>query len=147
MQIQIKLDPAYPEPTVWILTEQITDEVTALLQQIEAPQNSPLVGYTSRNHAVLIEPEQLIRLYGAQQKVYAKTPQGEFTLRHRLYELEQQLSSKQFVRISHSEIVNLRYIQRLDLSIAGTIGIHLKNGDTAYVSRRYLSKIKAILRL
>ena len=51
------------------------------------------------------------------------------------------------VRISKSEIINLRFVKRLDLSITGTIGIQLKTGETAYVSRRYVNRIKSILGL
>ena len=79
------------------------------------------------------------------KKVYAQTTQGEFLLRRRLYELEQILDRRYFVRISKSEIVNLRFVRRLDLSIAGTIGMQLKTGETAYVSRRYVNHIKSIL--
>ena len=50
-----------------------------------------------------------------------------------------------FVRISHSEIVNLRRVKRLDLSLSGTICMELSNGTTAFVSRRYVAKIKEIL--
>ncbi|MFQ9095084.1 MAG: LytTR family DNA-binding domain-containing protein, partial [Ruminococcus sp.] len=64
-----------------------------------------------------------------------------------LYELEQLLDEKTFVRISKSEIINLRFVKRLDLSITGTIGIQLKTGETAYVSRRYVNRIKSILGL
>ena len=96
---------------------------------------------------VLLEKSQIMRIYGASQKVYAQTPQGEFCLRQRLYELEQLLDEKTFVRISKSEIINLRFVKRLDLSITGTIGIQLKTGETAYVSRRYVNRIKSILGL
>ena len=94
---------------------------------------------------VLVEQTQLVRVYGAAKKVYAQTTQGEFLLRRRLYELEQILDRRYFVRISKSEIVNLRFVRRLDLSIAGTIGMQLKTGETAYVSRRYVNHIKSIL--
>ena len=38
-------------------------------------------------------------------------------------------------------------VWRLDLGITGTIGMQLKNGETAYVSRRYVNHIKSILGL
>lgn len=52
-----------------------------------------------------------------------------------------------FVRISNSEIVNLRRVNNFDLSYAGTIRVSLNNGDTAFVSRRYIPKIKKVLGL
>ena len=50
-----------------------------------------------------------------------------------------------FVRISNSEIINLKKVKSFDLSFAGTICVTLSNGQTTYVSRRYVSKIKQVL--
>lgn len=70
---------------------------------------------------------------------------GEYTLHIRLYEIEERLNSHQFVRISNSEIINLKRVDNFDLSFTGTICVKLSNGTTTYVSRRYVAKIKKIL--
>ena len=44
-----------------------------------------------------------------------------------------------------SEIINLKAVRSFDLSRAGTIRVALKNGEAAYVSRRYVAKIKEAL--
>ena len=49
------------------------------------------------------------------------------------------------MRISNSEMINLKTVRSFDLSLAGTICVSLKNGETAYVSRRYVSRIKEAL--
>lgn len=146
MEIKIQLDSQYIDPEVHILTAAVTEEVQQLLRRISEEKPHAIVCY-DEDSAVLVEQEQLIRVYGAKQKVYAQTELGEFTLRKRLYEMEILLDSGKFVRISNSEIVNLHYVRRLDLSITGTIGMQLKNGETVYVSRRYLSRIKTILHI
>ncbi|MBQ5545013.1 MAG: LytTR family transcriptional regulator DNA-binding domain-containing protein, partial [Clostridia bacterium] len=85
------------------------------------------------------------RIYAEQQKVLAVTEKGVFQIRMRLYQLEEKLAGRKFVRISNSEIINLKKTAKFDLSIAGTIQVRLKNGQSTYVSRRYVSKIKEIL--
>lgn len=65
----------------------------------------------------------------------------------RLYEAEQRLDSRMFVRISNGEIINLKKVGGFDLSFAGTICVSLSNGTVTYVSRRYVSKIKQLLGL
>ena len=80
-------------------------------------------------------------------KVFAKTEYDLYQLRLRLYELEERLDDALFVRISNSEIVNLKKVKNLDLSFVGTICMELSNGDVSYVSRRYVSKIKRLLGL
>ena len=81
------------------------------------------------------------------RQCFPQTAEGVYTVRHRLYELEERLDRQQFVRISHSEIVNLRQVTGLDLGLTGTIRMTLTGGVTTYVSRRYVKKIKEVLGL
>ena len=75
----------------------------------------------------------------------AVTEKVTFRLRMRLYQVEEKLTGRRFVRISNSEIINLNKTANFDLSFAGTIQVKLKNGDVTFVSRRYVSEIKKIL--
>ena len=52
-------------------------------------------------------PADILRFYGEDKEVRAQTAAGVYTVRFRLYELEERLPKGQFVRVSHSEIVNL----------------------------------------
>ena len=62
----------------------------------------------------------ILRFYGEEKEVSAPRQRRDvYTVRQRLYELEQRLAAQQFVRISHSEIVNLRQVTGLDLSLYG----------------------------
>ena len=47
-----------------------------------------------------------------------------------------------FIKISQSEIVNLKEIERFNITPNGLVEIHLKNKETTYSSRRYLKAIK-----
>jgi DNA-binding LytR/AlgR family response regulator len=89
----------------------------------------------------------MLRVYAEGGKVYAETSGGRFQMRQRLYELEERLDAKRFVRISNAEIVNLGWIRGFDLSFAGTICVRMKNDAVTYVSRRYVAKIKQVLGL
>ena len=105
-----------------------------------------LLGFRG-TEAVMLAPETILRFYGEDKEVRAQTAEGVYTVRHRLYELEERLDRQQFVRISHSEIVNLRQVTGLDLGLTGTIRMTLTGGVTTYVSRRYVKKIKEVLGL
>ena len=94
-----------------------------------------------------LQTDGVLRFYGEDKAVRAQTAQAIYTVRPRLYELEQLLPPGQFVRISHSEIVNLQQVTGLDLSLTGTIRMTLSGGTACYVSRRYVKKIKEALGL
>lgn len=144
MQVEIKIDGSYEEPKVIVLTASMSDEISAVVKKLS--EDVPQVISGVRNEKVeVIEPQTIIRIYAASGKVFAVTEKGEYTLRLRLYELEERLDGSRFVRISNSEIINLQKVNCFDLSFTGTICVKLSGGATTYVSRRYVSKIKKIL--
>lgn len=146
MHIRFQLDENCTETEIIIRASQMSDEISEIMQKLSHTQQKLLAGFD--NKAVeLLDTKDVIRFYSSNQKVYAQTPSRELTIRLRLYELEERLDPKLFVRISHSEIVNLQAVQKIDLSLAGTICITFVHGITTYVSRRYVSKIKTVLGL
>lgn len=145
MKIELKLDPAEPEARVVIHAPARTPEVEALLDRL-GRSDAGLLGFRE-DTAVPLPPEKILRFYGEDKAVLAQTPDGVYTMRLRLYELEQRLADRGFVRISNSEIVNLRQVTALDLSFTGTIRMTLAGGTAVYVSRRYVKKIKEALGL
>ena len=144
MQVEIKIDDSYTEPKIIILTASMTEEVNDVMKKIS--ENNPQIISGSKNGKIeVLEQNDLFKLYASNGKVFAVTNSGEYALRLRLYEVEKRLNQSQFVRISNSEIINLKKVKNFDLSFTGTICVELINGTTTYVSRRYVSKIKKIL--
>ena len=144
MQVEIKIDSTVREPKVIVLTDRMTDEVNEIVRKISETEPAMLAGFREDTVTVL-DPEEIYRIYAANGKVFAVTAKAEYSLRMRLYEVEERFRGSSFVRISNSEIINLKTVRSFDLSLAGTIRVALKNGETAYVSRRYVGKIKEAL--
>lgn len=144
MQIEIKIDSEFKEPKAVIFTDKVTDEITELVRQLSDERSSVIAGFKD-DTAELLEHNDIFRIYASNGKVYAETANDTFTLRLRLYEAEQRLDNQIFVRISNSEIINLKKVTNFDLSFVGTICVKLSNGTVTYVSRRYVAKIKQIL--
>ena len=116
------------------------------MQRLAEEKPRLLAGF-KKETVSLLEQEKIIRIYAANSKVFAVTEDNEYQVRLRLYELEDRLDRKFFVRISNSEIINLRKIEEFDMSFTGTICVSLTNGAVTYVSRRYIAKIKQLLGL
>ena len=62
-----------------------------------------------------------------------------------LYKIEDYLDRNIFVRISNSEIINLEKTKNFDFKYLGTISCQMVNGDTCFVSRRAMKKVREIL--
>ncbi|MGG0741633.1 LytTR family DNA-binding domain-containing protein [Niallia taxi] len=139
MEIEVKIDSAYKEPKVIIITDKITNEVKSLMDKIS--ENKKLTVF-SEEEAIIVEADEIIRIYSENKKVYVQTNHSIYSIRMRLYELEEKLILNQFIRISQSELINRNQIVSMDISLTGTIGVLLKNDIKTFASRRYVSKIK-----
>lgn len=144
MDIEIKINSEYKIPKIIVLTDKVTDEISAVVSRIsdEAPQ--VIAGFQD-NILHILKEDEIIRVYSSGGKIIAATDSGEFFLRQRLYESEERLDQSKFVRISNSEIINLRKVKHFDMSFVGTICVSFSDSTVTYVSRRYVSKIKKIL--
>jgi DNA-binding LytR/AlgR family response regulator len=146
MVVEIKIDRTCTEPKLIIYTTAITEEVTELTKRLSAKTSKSLAGYQGEQ-VQIIPVSHILRIYTEKQKVLLQTESETLQLKYRLYELEEMLDRERFVRISNSEIVNFDKVKCLDLSISGTILLRFQNGQTTYVSRRYVSKIKELYHL
>lgn len=146
MKIEIKIDAGCKEPKVVILTDRVTEEINEIVKRLSGEQTRMLAGFKD-GQATVLEPERIYRVYASNGKVYAEAEGGTYLLRLRLYEAEERLSDRSFVRISGGEVINLKKVRGFDLSFMGTICVSLSNGTVTYVSRRYVSKIKQLLGL
>lgn len=72
------------------------------------------------------------------QKVYGS--------RQRIYELEENLKPKHFLRISKSSLVNLMKIISVKPTLGGRFSVVLSNGEEIIILRKYVSELKKVLR-
>lgn len=146
MEVEWKLEPGRTEPKVVILAGERTPALERLVRELSGLALSPIPVW--RGEEMLRLPQEaFLRFYTQDKGVLAQTEEGSFPVRLRLYELEQRLDATRFVRISNGEIVNLDRVTALDLSLTGTIRMTLTGGVYAYVSRRYVKKIKQTLQM
>lgn len=144
MKVDIHIQPGCGEVSVTITAPALTDEIKALAVRLQG--GGVLTGWRG-DVATPLAAADILRCYGEEKRVKVQTTQGVYDLKERLYELEGKLDRHTFVRISHSELVNLERITALDLSLTGTIRMTLAGDTVCYVSRRYVKKIKEALGL
>ncbi len=148
MKIDIRIDEKSQETTIIVQAYKIDDEVTEIINKLKEIENKhhkgTITGFKD-DIVEIIDENKIIRIYSSMQKVMAETSQGSYLIKARLYELEERLDKNNFVRISNSEIINLKRVVNFDLSFSGTICVNLDNKETTYVSRRFVGKIKEVL--
>ena len=146
MKVELKVEPGLQEPSIVILAGEETEDLRRLAQELAGLALDPIPVWKGEQTLRLPQGD-FLRFHTDGKGVSAQTAGETYSVRLRLYELEERLDPKRFVRISNSEIVNLDKVTALDLSLAGTIRMTLNGEVTAYVSRRFVKKIKETLNL
>ncbi len=146
MEVEIRTEPGRQEPKVIILAGEESEELRRLADRLAALAVEPIPA--SRGEERLLLPQgDFLRFYADGKGVSGQTGSEICSVPLRLYELEERLDATRFVRISNGEIVNLDRVTAVDLSLSGTICMTLDGTVKAYVSRRYVKKIKETLNL
>lgn len=146
MKVEIQIDERCTSPTIIIRAAAMTAEIADLVRKLSQDARQTLPARKGEE-IYLLAPQEVVRIYTESERLWLRSKDEIYALRGRLYEWEAQLEGAGFVRISHSELVNCRWIQSLDVSISGAISLRLKNADVAFVSRRYVERIKRHLGL
>ena len=133
-----------------ILTSEREDEVivyakekNSLVKSIEDLVNGADNYFTVQNERGIkrITEKEAYCFYIEDKKVYVLTEKEKLLLKMRLYSIEEKLS-EDFIKINQSTVINIKKIQRFDVSVTGTLKVVLKNGYTDYVSRRRIKNVK-----
>ena len=147
MEVKIRITPERERPRLILEVPALTPEAEALVKRLEELEDGTLPGFRG-DRAFLLRTADVIRFYGEDKAVLAETGAGErYEVKLRLYELEEKLPKHAFARISNSEIVNLKKVTALDLTLSGTIKMTLAGGAVCWVSRRNVRKLKEALGL
>ena len=147
MKVKVQIDPSLDEPEIILRAPGPAVDAEALAEKLRAlALPRPFTVYQERE-PVRVGRAAVLRFYSEDKGVFCQTDKGVYTVRQRLYELEEELEGTRFVRVSNSEIVNLDRVTALDLTLTGTIKMTLAGGTVCWVSRRYVKKIKQALDL
>lgn len=147
MNIEVILDEIYKEVNVKIFSASYSKEVETIKEAIENLQKNPsekIVAF-KKDEIKILDYKEISRFYSENNKLYLDSKRERYLTKLRIYELEERLPRNKFIKISRSEIVNLDYVEKLDLSFTGTIALKMKDGKVTYVSRRNIKKFKEIL--
>ena len=127
-----------------IYAKSVEDKIIKLVENLQLKESQQLNGFKD-DEMYLLNQETIETFYTENGKVFARENDKIYLIKKRLYELEEILNPDKFVRISNSEIVNMKKVKKINLKFTGTIILYFTNDNKTYVSRRYLKKIKEYL--
>lgn len=139
MKLELNIDEKVKETLVVVNANKVDKEVQNLINYIEYSSDY-LIGIVE-DKASIININEIIRVYIEDRKTFVVTLKDTYVVKKKLYEVEN-MATRNFIKISQSEIANIKFIKNLDFSNTGTIVIKYKNSDISYVSRRMIKEFK-----
>ena len=146
MKVEVIIDESLDENKVTIYAKKYSKDIENIRDMLTDRLLDKIVAFYDKEIFIL-SFDEIIRIFAQDGDIFVKTNNKSYKVRLTLTELEKRLDKKKFIRISRSEIVNIDYIKKLDLSFIGTIAVELANNEVSYVSRRRLKDFKKILGL
>jgi len=147
MIIKAIINEKYIEKELHVCSDKMDSEVTDMIASIDRLINSGIPVKAANGDTIPVYPGDIFSVYAENQRVFIHTAEGTYEAFQKLYELEELLDDKLFIRISRAEIVNMKKIKRLDLGLSGTIKVIMADGTESYTSRRNVTKLKKALSL
>ncbi len=144
MDVRIEQVGTRGEELVLIRCREITEEVREIERFVKSRQGS-LSGIADEKQYEIAVTD-VCYIESVDGKTFLYTNDRVFETAYRLYELEELLASKHFLRISKPMLVNLMKIQSIQPAFNGRFLAILHSGEKIIISRSYVKALKAALK-
>ena len=144
MKLFLREIPDISETEVEVRYRERDNEVDNLVRVISSSADS-IPGINDKGDTEMIYISQILYIEAVDRDVFAYKASGVYRIRKTLYELEDDLREKLFVRISKSTIVNIKAIKSIAPEDFRRIKLLLINGEYLVVSRSYANDFKSAI--
>lgn len=122
------------------------DAQTARLMELLRLSDARLTGEKDGETCIL-DGAEVLYIDTVDRGTFLYTADGVYETRLRLYELEEQLTGWDFIRVSKSAIVNFGQVRSLRPDFGGRMRLTMSNGEVVVANRQYVPAIKKKLAL
>lgn len=144
MEIKIfKVGKEKPEE-VEIRCHEMTEEVREIVSFVKTRQGQLTGMQDGKQFEIAVT--DLSYVEAVDNRVFLYTQKQVYETRQKLYELEELLREKYFLRISKSMLLNLMKIQSIKPAMNGRMLAVLRGGEEIIITRKYVTELKKALR-
>lgn len=140
MKITIETPRPGEEDEIIVRCAALDEQLMKLIYALKMRQDK-ITGYVE-DKIVKLEPKEIFYFESVDNKVFAYTDKGVYEVRRKLYEIEDDFTHMDFLRISKSSIVNVAKIAYLRPIFNGRFEAKLKNDEKIIISRQYIVDLK-----
>ena len=144
MKLETRKVPESEPEIVEIRYHWITDEIQEIISFVKSRQGQLSAIRDGKRFEVPVV--DLFYAESVDERLFLYTAADSYEIRMKLYELEDLLKNKCFIRVSRSMIVNLMKITSVRPALNGRFSAVLKNGEEIIISRKYVPALKQVLK-
>ncbi len=144
MDVKIRQIGAGEQEEVLICCRKITEEVREIAAFIRSRQGSLSGMQDDKQYEIPVSEMYYIESVDGKTFLYTKAQVYETS--YRIYELEDLLRPKHFLRVSKSMLLNLMKIRSIRPGLNGRFVAVLQSGEEAIISRSYVKALKSALK-
>lgn len=141
MKITIETPKPGEENEIIIRCSSLDEKLMNLIYALKMDRDHQLTGY-QEDRIVKLSPKDIFYFESVDNRVFAYLGSGEYEIRKKLYEIEEEYASSDFLRISKSAIVNVAKISYIRPIFNGRFEAKLKNDEKIIISRQYVMDLK-----
>jgi len=144
MEIRLlKIAKEQPEQ-MEIRCHEITEEIKEIVTFVKTRQGRLTGLQEDRQFEVPVS--EVCYIEAVDNKVFLYTVKQVYETRQKLYELEELLKEKYFLRVSKSLLLNLMKVRAIKPALNGRFTAVLQSGEEIIISRKYVPELKAALK-
>jgi DNA-binding LytR/AlgR family response regulator len=144
MLTKITKTPTNQPEIVEIHCHKVSDEVKEIIAYVKSRQGQ-LTG-SMDDMQFEIPLGDIFYIESVDNKTFAYTQSEVYELRQKLYEVEDLLREKHFLRTSKSTLLNLMKISAIKPALNGRFTAVLFSGEETVISRKYVPDLKKALK-
>ncbi|MBU5461398.1 LytTR family DNA-binding domain-containing protein [Lachnoclostridium sp. MSJ-17] len=137
------IDRSNPE-LLEIQCHQISDEVREIVAFVKSRQGQLTATADERQYEVAVT--DIFYIEAVDNKVFLYTKNKVYETRQRLYELEEVLREKHFLRVSKSTLLNLMKVSSIKPALNSRFTAVLPSGEQVVITRKYVPELKKALK-
>lgn len=127
-----------------IRCHEITEEVREIVAFVKTRQGQLTGVQEGKQYEVPVL--DILYIEAVDNKVFLYTKKQVYETKQRLYELEELLREKYFLRVSKSLLLNLMKVQSIKPALNGRFIAVLQSGEEIIISRKYVPELKKALK-
>ena len=140
MKINIDVDQKYTDVGVTVTAPELTPEIEKIVSLMRMMDMQ--IAVKRGNETILLDAANILYIEAVERNTFVYTLDETYESDLKLYEFEQQLAQKDFIRVSKQSILNLRKVKSLRADINRRIRVTLLNGEQIIVSRMYSDELR-----